>query len=149
MNVVRRRKLRIILFILIVTAVSLALIMYALRQNISLFYTPSQVSQGEVPQNKLVRIGGMVVEKSIVRGADGLSVQFKLTDFKQIVSVNYYGILPDLFREGQGVVALGTVVDKNSFKATEVLAKHDANYMPPEVKNALAKSTPKQNGVKG
>jgi cytochrome c-type biogenesis protein CcmE len=149
MNIVRRRKLSKVLFIIIIIAAVLALVMYALRQNISLFYTPSQVSQGEVPQGKLVRIGGMVVEKSVIRDADGLSVQFKLTDFKQTVVVSYRGILPDLFREGQGIVALGTVFNKGQFKATEVLAKHDANYMPPEVKDALAKSTQKAGRVEG
>ncbi|STX50870.1 cytochrome c-type biogenesis protein CcmE [Legionella busanensis] len=140
MNSLRRRKLSMILFILIIIALALALVMYALRQNISLFYTPTQVNQGMAPQGKLVRIGGMVVKKSVIRESDGLSVQFKLTDFKQTVSVSYRGILPDLFREGQGIVAFGTVLDNGHFKATEVLAKHDANYMPPEVKDALGKS---------
>ncbi|STX28392.1 cytochrome c-type biogenesis protein CcmE [Legionella beliardensis] len=148
MNAARRRKLTMVLFILLTVTAVLALIMYALRQNISLFYTPSQVGQGEAPQSKPIRIGGMVVEKSIVRAADGLTVQFKLTDFKQTISVSYRGILPDLFREGQGIVALGTVLDKEHFKATEVLAKHDANYMPPEVKNALAQQQ-QQGGKTG
>ncbi|MGQ3888656.1 cytochrome c maturation protein CcmE [Legionella sp. CNM-1927-20] len=146
MNSLRRRKLSMILFILLIIAVALALVMYALRQNISLFYTPSQINQGIAPQGKLVRIGGMVVKKSVIRETDGLTVRFKLTDFKHIVSVSYRGILPDLFREGQGIVALGTVLDNGHFKATEVLAKHDANYMPPEVKDALAKSTREEAG---
>lgn len=140
MNVVRRQKLTLISFILLVIALAAALVMYALRQNINLFYTPSQLYQGEVAPGKAIRIGGMVVKNSIIRSQDGLTVQFKLTDFKQVITVKYHGILPDLFREGQGIVATGTALDNQSFNALEVLAKHDANYMPPEVKQALAKS---------
>ena len=115
------------------------LIMYALRQNISLFYTPEQVSQGQLPKGALVRLGGMVVNGSVERSDKSLDVVFALTDFKQQVSVKYHGVLPTLFREGQGIVARGQLGADNIFMAEEILAKHDANYMPPEVKASLAK----------
>ncbi|KTD47360.1 cytochrome c-type biogenesis protein CcmE [Legionella rubrilucens] len=138
MHPVRQRKLVLILSLLAGLTLITALIMYALRQNISLFYTPSQMAEGKVTQGQRVRIGGMVVKGSIVRGSQDLSVRFKLTDFNKEIEVSYRGILPDLFREGQGIVALGQVLDEGHFNAAEVLAKHDANYMPPEVKAALA-----------
>lgn len=147
MNPVRKRKMLLLLFILSVLMIVTGLILYALRQNISLFYTPSQVIEGQAPHQRTIRLGGMVVKGSIVRGAKDLSVQFKLTDYKQTVTVNYRGILPDLFREEQGIVALGQLKNNQQFMASEVLAKHDANYMPPEVKDALAKTAPK-DGVK-
>lgn len=141
MNPVRKRKLSLLLFTLFVIAVVTALVTYALRQNISLFFTPTQLAMGEAPVNQHIRLGGMVVKDSVLRGSNDLSVQFQLTDYRQTVSVSYLGILPDLFREGQGIVASGVMIDKTHFKADEVLAKHDANYMPPEVKDALAKTT--------
>lgn len=145
MNPVRQRKLLRIIFVVAVLAVVTALFMYALRQNISLFYTPTQMAEGQAPAHRAIRIGGMVVKGSIVRSKKDLSVQFKLTDFKQTVTVHYRGILPDLFREGQGIVAKGEVVNGQDFTASEVLAKHDANYMPPEVKDALKQSEGKIN----
>lgn len=138
MNPARKRKLSRLLFILIVLALACALILYALRQNISLFYTPSQVVLGEAPTNRAIRIGGMVEKGSVVRAEKGLKVVFKVTDFNKSVKITYTGILPDLFREGQGIVAEGELRGQQ-FQATRVLAKHDANYMPPEVKAALAK----------
>lgn len=139
MNAVRRRKLMTVLLILFVLSCASALILYALRQNISLFYTPTQVLAGEAPRNKLIRVGGMVEKGSIIRSKNSLNVQFKVTDYNKILTVSYTGILPDLFREEQGIVAEGELVNLKLFKATRVLAKHDANYMPPEVKAALAK----------
>jgi cytochrome c-type biogenesis protein CcmE len=141
MNPVRRRKMRLLLFIMSVLLMVTALVLYALRQNISLFYTPTQIARGQAPANHLIRLGGMVVKGSIVHGDDKLAVQFKLTDFKNSLTVNYHGILPDLFREGQGIVALGEVADNQHFMAREVLAKHDANYMPPELKASLKRNT--------
>lgn len=139
MNAVRRRKLMTVFLVLVVLSCASALILYALRQNISLFYTPTQVLSGEAPMNKLIRIGGMVEKGSILRSKNSLNVQFKVTDYNKTLSVSYTGILPDLFREEQGIVAEGELVNLKLFKATRVLAKHDANYMPPEVKAALAK----------
>ncbi|CEK10346.1 cytochrome c maturation protein CcmE [Legionella hackeliae] len=140
MNPARQRKIFLLLFILSVLGVVTALVLYTLRQNISLFYTPTQAVNGEAPKEHRIRLGGMVVKNSIQRNEKDLTVVFQLTDFKQAITVNYRGILPDLFREGQGIVAMGTLTNNHHFKATEVLAKHDANYMPPEVKDALAKA---------
>lgn len=139
MKAVRRRKLLIIFFILGILSLASALILYALRQNISLFYTPTQVLAGEAPLHRVIRLGGMVEKGSIVRAGQGLDVQFKITDFDKTVLVHYTGILPDLFRDGQGVVAEGQLKSLDVFQASTVLAKHDANYMPPEVKSALKK----------
>ncbi len=135
----RRRKLGLIVFVLSVLAVVSALVLYALRQNISLFYTPTQVSSGEAPIKRSIRVGGMVEKGSITRAAKSLTVQFKVTDYNKTITITYTGILPDLFREEQGIVAEGELDDQRLFQATRVLAKHDANYMPPEVKAALAK----------
>lgn len=137
MNQLRRRKMSLLLFILIILMLVTGLVLYALRQNINLFYTPTQIAKGEAARKQIIRLGGMVVKGSVIRSADDLTVQFKLTDYKHEISVTYRGILPDLFREGQGIVALGELVNNQQFQAREVLAKHDANYMPPEVREAL------------
>ncbi|RUR13295.1 cytochrome c maturation protein CcmE [Legionella sp. km772] len=139
MIAVRRRKLIVIAFVLAVLALASALVLYALRQNISLFYTPTQAALGEAPLKRSIRIGGMVEKGSIIRAPQGLTVEFKVTDYSKTVTITYTGILPDLFREEQGIVAEGELINRHSFLATRVLAKHDANYMPPEVKAALAK----------
>lgn len=140
MNPARKRKLLIIVFVISMLAIVTALVLYALRQNISLFYSPSQVALGQAPANHSIRVGGMVVPGSIDRSSKDLTVRFKITDYEHTVEVEYRGILPDLFREGQGIVAQGQLVDNQHVKAMEVLAKHDENYMPPEVKDALAKA---------
>lgn len=134
----RKRKLSLILFILTVLSLVAGLVLYALRQNISLFYTPTQVSSGEAPLHRSIRVGGMVEKGSIVRSEKGLEVQFKVTDYNKTITISYTGILPDLFREEQGIVAEGELGKNQQFQAVRVLAKHDANYMPPEVKAALA-----------
>lgn len=133
----QQNKLVLWLFIIAVLTIAAALVLYALRQNISLFYTPSQIAAGEATFNQRIRLGGMVVKNSIIKSKKSLAVQFDLTDFNHTVHVSYNGLLPDLFREGQGIVASGRLTDNGHFKADEVLAKHDANYMPPEVKAAL------------
>lgn len=138
MHPVRKRKLFRLLFALCILATASALVLYALRQNISLFYTPTQVALGEAPLQRAIRVGGMVEKGSIVRADKGLGVSFQITDFNKTITVSYTGILPDLFREGQGIVAEGEVLGQ-TFHASRVLAKHDANYMPPEVKAALVK----------
>ncbi|KTD82845.1 cytochrome c maturation protein CcmE [Legionella waltersii] len=139
MTSARQRKLLMLVFFLSIISITAALVLYALRQNISLFYTPSDAVDGKAPMNQLIRIGGMVEQNSILRAQEGLNVQFKITDFDKTIVVTFTGILPDLFREGQGIVAEGELIDKQHFKAKQVLAKHDANYMPPQVKSALAK----------
>lgn len=138
MNPARKRKMLILLSALAVLAMASGLVLYALRQNISLFYAPVQIAKGEAPLQHEIRIGGMVEEGSVVRDPKGLTVDFKVTDFNQTINVRYVGILPDLFREGQGVVAEGKLIDNQHFQASRVLAKHDEKYMPPEVKAALA-----------
>ena len=116
--------------------VSVGLTLKALEKNINLFFTPSQVAAGEAPDNINFRVGGMVVVGSVERNPDNLEVTFDLTDTAQAVTVTYSGILPDLFREGQGIVALGSM-QGGRFVADQVLAKHDENYMSPEVSEAL------------
>ncbi len=136
----RKQKLFIILFMLGGIALAVSLMLVALKENINLFYTPQQIAAGEAPVNRTIRAGGMVVEGSVSRVEDGLTVRFEVTDGKDIVAIEYEGILPDLFREGQGIVALGQLNENRVFIASEVLAKHDENYMPPEVADALEKA---------
>lgn len=133
----RRKKLGIIVFISLCLSVSVGLGLYVLSQNIDLFFTPTQVADGEVPVGQHFRIGGMVKEGSIVNDGTSLKVNFITTDFISDVPVQYEGILPDLFREGQGIVAEGSVDIAGVFMATRVLAKHDENYMSQEVKAAI------------
>lgn len=136
----RKQRLFIILFMLAGISLAVGLMLVALKQNINLFYTPTQIAAGEAPKHRTIRAGGMVVEGSVTRAENDLTVLFDVTDGKAEVTIRYTGILPDLFREGQGIVALGEINDKNQFVASEVLAKHDENYMPPEVADALEKA---------
>jgi len=133
----RRKKLILILALLAGTGVIVGLVLYALSQNINLFFSPSDMAQGKAPAHQRIRAGGMVREGSLVRASDSLTVRFVITDFAEDVEVEYTGILPDLFREGQGIVAQGKLNDDGVFLADEVLAKHDEKYMPPEVTQAL------------
>ncbi len=137
MHPARKRKLMVLILMVSVLAIASALMLYALRQNISLFYTPSQIAKGEAPSQHAIRVGGMVVPGSVKRSGEDLTVKFDITDYAHTITVAYRGILPDLFREGQGIVALGQLVDNHFVQATEVLAKHDEKYMPPEVKDAI------------
>ncbi len=121
----------------VMLAVAAGLVLSAFQKNLVFFFTPSQVVAREVPVGKPFRIGGMVAERSLQREPDGLTVRFVVTDTVKSVPVMYTGILPDLFKEGQGVVAQGKVGDDGVFVATEVLAKHDENYMPPEAAHAV------------
>ena len=129
---------RLILIVLLVAGVggAVALALIALEKNINLFYSPTQVRAGQAPSDDTFRLGGMVVQGSVIRSDIDLSVRFALTDTLNTVPVAYRGILPDLFREGQGIVTLGAMRD-GVFVAQQVLAKHDENYMPPEVNDAL------------
>ena len=139
-----KRKQRLYLVILLISGLSIAvgLTLMALQQNINLFFTPTQIVDGEAPQGVAFRIGGMVLEDSVKRSDEDLSVQFEVTDTAKSVPVRYVGILPDLFREGQGVVALGRLEGK-TFVASEVLAKHDENYMAPEAAEAIKQANAK------
>ena len=118
-------------------AVAAVLGLTAFEENLLYFYSPTQVAAGEAPDNRKFRVGGLVVAGSVVRATDSLLVKFDLTDNAKTMTVEYSGILPDLFREGQGIVALGEKNSSGTFIADEVLAKHDENYMPPEVADAL------------
>ncbi len=139
-NKIRQQRLIILLVIFLFLSVAVGLALYSLKQNINLFYTPSQVFAGEVPLQQGFRVGGMVVKQSLRRESDGLTVHFKLTDTARDIEVVYKGVLPDLFREGQGVVAEGKLVAPTLFRAERVLAKHDEKYMPPEVTYAVKKA---------
>ncbi|MBY4675978.1 cytochrome c maturation protein CcmE [Marinobacterium arenosum] len=140
MNAKRKQRLMIVLFIVFGVTVAVGLTLYALSQNINLFYSPKQIVAGEAPLDTRIRAGGMVVEGSIQRDSNSLKVSFDMTDYADTVRVEYTGILPDLFREGQGIVAQGKLDANGVFQAVEVLAKHDENYMPPEVAEALKES---------
>ena len=140
MNPRRRKILFGVVFIVLGVGAATALVLKAFSENLLYFYSPAQVVAGEAPQSRLFRIGGMVVNGSVERDPDSLRVKFALTDTAEEVSVQYEGILPDLFREGQGIVANGELNSDGVFVAREVLAKHDENYMPPEVADALAEA---------
>ena len=131
-----RRKLLVIM-VLFGVAVATVLGLSAFEENLLYFYSPTQVKAGEAPDSRAFRVGGLVVAGSVARAEQGLNVQFTLTDNLETMPVSYSGILPDLFREGQGIVAMGSINSEGLFVADEVLAKHDENYMPPEVADAL------------
>jgi cytochrome c-type biogenesis protein CcmE len=133
----RRKRLFVVLAILSGVTASVALAVVASRQNIMFYYDPSQVASGQAPANRRFRIGGMVVKGSVMRKPGDLNVHFVLSDFAHEVPVQYSGVLPDLFREGQGIIAHGTLNSQGQFVADEVLAKHDEKYMPPEVAASL------------
>ena len=140
MNPIRKKRLYIVLAILAGVGIAVALALSALQQNINLFYTPTQIADGEAPLDTRIRAGGMVADGSLKRTGDSLDVEFVVTDFANDVTIRYRGILPDLFREGQGIVALGKLNTDGELIADEVLAKHDENYMPPEAAKALKDS---------
>jgi cytochrome c-type biogenesis protein CcmE len=121
-------------------AVAATLVLNAFRSNLVFFFTPTQIADGEAPRGKPFRIGGLVEPDSVKRVGDGTTVTFRVTDNVKAIDVAFTGILPDLFREGRGVVAQGTLENDGSFKAREVLAKHDENYMPPEAAEALRRA---------
>lgn len=133
----RRKRLLWVLAGVALVGLAVTLVLRALDANVMFFYSPSQIHAGEAPQGAAFRIGGLVEVGSLQRSADGLRVQFMVTDEVQRVPVRYQGLLPDLFREGKGVVASGKLQANGVFEASEVLAKHDENYMPPEAAKAL------------
>jgi cytochrome c-type biogenesis protein CcmE len=137
MHPVRRQRLFIVLFIVVGASAAAGLIFYALSENLNLFYSPTQIANDEAPTNQRMRAGGMVREGSVVRAGDSLEISFVVTDYSHDVRVTYEGILPDMFEEGEGVVVTGKLDHAGVMQAEEVLAKHDENYMPPEVQNAL------------
>jgi len=133
----RHKRLMLVAIGLAGLGVTAALVMSAFEKNLVFFFTPTQVAAKEAPLNRKFRIGGMVETGSVQRQADGVLVRFVVTDTVKNIAVEYKGALPDLFREGKGVVAQGKLGDDGLFRADEVLAKHDENYMPPEAAEAL------------
>ncbi len=129
----RKQRLMVVFLIILGVGATVALAVTAFQQNMLFFFTPTQIAAGEAPKNRQIRIGGMVSKGSMQRVSNSLKVNFEVTDFAHMVKVSYEGILPDLFREGQGVIAIGDMQPDGSFTAKEVLAKHDEKYMPPEV----------------
>ena len=137
-----KRRNRIVLIVLVLAGIGIAatFALKAFNENLMFFYQPSQIIAGEAPVGRLIRVGGLVTTGSVQRQSDGLTVKFDITDNAETITVQYTGILPDLFREGQGIVAHGQLQNDQLFVADEVLAKHDENYMPPEVADALKKT---------
>jgi len=140
MNPKRRKLLFTAIFIVIGTGTAVGLVLAAFQQNLLYFYSPLQVKDGEAPTSRNFRIGGLVINGSVKRDPKSLAVQFGLTDTVENITVTYDGVLPDLFREGQGIIANGKLLPNGTFQANEVLAKHDENYMPPEVADAIKKA---------
>ncbi|MDQ8020393.1 MAG: cytochrome c maturation protein CcmE [Moraxellaceae bacterium] len=133
----RHKRLAWVLGALTLLGAATALVLNAFQDNLVFFHTPSEVADGKVPQGRNFRVGGMVEAGSLQRSTDGLSVSFRITDTAKAIPVSYRGPLPDLFREGKGAVAQGTLNADGKFVATEILAKHDENYMPPEAIDAI------------
>ena len=136
------RKRRLIGVVVIIVGVGVAAIvaMKALNENMLFFVSPTDVKEQAMPAGKRFRLGGLVTEGSVSRASDSLAVSFTVSDGGESVNIIYDGILPDLFREGQGIIAIGALNNSGHFEASEVLAKHDENYMPPEVADALKKA---------
>jgi cytochrome c-type biogenesis protein CcmE len=143
----KRRRLYFVVAGMVLLGVAAALVLYAMNDTLVFFYSPSELLAKQVPPGRTLRIGGLVETGSVARDADGTTVHFRVTDTAKTVAVVYKGILPDLFREGQGVVAEGTLGQDGVFVAAEVLAKHDEKYMPKEVVDALKKSGRWQEGA--
>lgn len=137
MHPVRRQRLFLVIFIVVAASLAVGLMTYALRDNINLFYPPSDIAAGGAPQGVRIRAGGMVVGDSIKRASDSLFVSFLVTDGEAEVEVHYTGILPDLFAAGEAAVVTGELNEQGVFVASEVLAKHDENYTPTEVADAM------------
>jgi cytochrome c-type biogenesis protein CcmE len=138
----KRKKRRLYLVVASLAALggAAALVLSAMEENLVFFYSPSDIQAQKAPRDRSIRIGGLVEQGTIMRGADGTTVTFKVTDTVNTIPATYRGILPDLFREGQGVVAEGRLRADGVFEATSVLAKHDERYMPPEVADALKRA---------
>lgn len=146
MTPIRKKRIYLIGLMVIGVGIATGLALKAFDDNLMFFFSPSQVVAGEAPKEHAFRIGGLVTQGSVQRQPDGLRVRFDLTDNAKSVNIEYTGILPDLFREGQGIVAMGKLRGDGVFVASEVLAKHDENYMPPEVASSL--KTAHEDGVR-
>lgn len=136
----RQRRLYTVVGAMVLLGIAAGLVLYAMRGTLVYFYSPTEIAQKQLPPGRNFRVGGLVEEGSVVRHKDGATIDFVVTDLNAKIDVRFQGLLPDLFREGQGVVAEGTLDNEGRFVASSVLAKHDENYMPPEVADALKKS---------
>ena len=147
MTPARYRRLLAVLFVLMGVGVAAALGLTAFRKNILYYYTPTQAANGAAERGRPFRMGGLVAVGSVRRVPDSMTVHFVLTDMQRSIPITYTGILPDLFREGQGIVVHGTLGEDGGFTADEVLAKHDQKYMPPEVADAIRKAKQQQEAA--
>jgi cytochrome c-type biogenesis protein CcmE len=142
----RQRRLYAVIGAMTLLSAAVGLVLFAARDTLVYFYSPTEAAQKHLPPDRHIRIGGLVEEGSVVRHPDGTNIDFAVTDLQSRIMVRYTGLLPDLFREGKGVIAEGKMTADGKFTATSVLAKHDENYMPPEVADALKKSGRWQEG---
>ena len=140
MNPIRKQRLYALIAVLIGSLLATWLVVSALSENMNLFYSPTEIKEANINQDTLIRAGGMVKKGSIYKSKDSLNVSFTVTDYQNELIINYEGILPDLFAENAGVVVRGNLTPEGTFRAIEVLAKHDENYMPPEVAKLLDSS---------
>ena len=137
MHPLRKQRLQLVILLVVASSLVVGLVLYMLRENGNFFYTPAEIISGEAPRDVYLRAGGMVVDGSLKRAEDSLWAQFKVTDGIETLTVEYSGILPDLFAEGEAAIASGIVDDNLVLQASEILAKHDENYTPPEVADAM------------
>lgn len=137
MRPIRKRRLQLVALLVAGVSIATVFVLLALRENINLFYTPVQIAAGEAPLDREIMAGGLVVPGSVERDPDSLYVEFLVTDNAAQARIAFTGILPDLFREGQGIVAVGRMTESGMVEASQVLAKHDENYMPPAVMDAM------------
>lgn len=140
MTQTHKKRLALVLLLVAGASTTVTLAVYAFRSNMLYYFSPSEIKDGKAPVEQTIRVGGLVTKGSVQRASDNLLVTFEVTDTKETLTIQYEGILPDLFREGQGIIAIGKMQTDGSFLASEVLAKHDENYMPPEVAHSLKPS---------
>ena len=148
MHPLRKQRLQLVILLVAAAALVVGLVVYMLRENGNFFYTPAQIVSGEAPKSTFLRAGGMVVDGSVVRSDDSLWVQFKITDGVEMLTVEHTGILPDLFAEGEAAIASGKVDENVVLQATQILAKHDEKYTPPEVADAMNEAYKQKEAAK-
>jgi len=148
MHPLRKQRLQLVILLVAAAALVVGLVVYMLRENGNFFYTPAQIVSGEAPKSTFLRAGGMVVDGSVVRSDDSLWVQFKITDGVEMLTIEHTGILPDLFAEGEAAIASGKVDENVVLQATQILAKHDEKYTPPEVADAMNEAYKQKKAAK-
>jgi len=148
MHPLRKQRLQLVILLVAAAALVVGLVVYMLRENGNFFYTPAQIVSGEAPKSTFLRAGGMVVDGSVVRSDDSLWVQFKITDGVEMLTIEHTGILPDLFAEGEAAIASGKVDENVVLQATQILAKHDEKYTPPEVADAMNEAYKRKEAAK-